>query len=155
MAVTRRWWRALSVSALAVAAAGCDLLGIGGPEGELHDQRAAWEALGIHDYSVTMQPQCYCPPEAIRTAVVQVRADTVLDVQDPATGEPPAFRQLYRTVEGLFDLIQDAFDRNAESVDVTYDEILHFPTNIAIDYDTNAYDEEIYYTVWGLATQRD
>jgi hypothetical protein len=154
MVAGRRRWLALGITALAASPPACGPLGIGGPENELRDRRAAWEAMGIHDYAITMQPSCYCLPEWIRTAVVVVRADTVLDVQDPNTGESLQHRYHYRTVSGLFDLIQDAFDRGAASVEVTYHETSHFPTSIAIDYEVNVADEEIGYTVWGLVMQR-
>lgn len=150
------WWRrGPAVAALASMGAGCGILGPGGSAGELRDRRAAWEALGIHDYSITMQPSCYCLPEWIRTAVVVVRTDTILDVRDAATGEPLEHRYHYRTVDGLFDLIQDALDRQAASVEVTYDATYHFPATIAIDYEINTADEEIWYTVSGLVTQRE
>ena len=118
-------------------------------------EAAAWEALDIHDYAVTVRPSCECLPEWIRTAVVLVRADTILDIQDADTGEPVEYRHHYRTVTGFFDLIQDALDRDAASVDVTYDSVLHFPTQIAIDYDVAIADDEIWYTVWGLVAQRN
>jgi len=46
----------------------------------------------------------------------------------------------------MFALIQDAIDREADKITVTYDETLGYPTAINIDYSVMMADEEQSYT---------
>ena len=58
--------------------------------------------------------------------------------------------QLYVTVEALFDLLEDAESEEAYSVDVEYDPLLGYPTDLFIDYSENTADEELGYRASGL-----
>jgi hypothetical protein len=51
------------------------------------------------------------------------------------------------TVEALLELLQDAYARGAERVDVTYDPEWGYPTSLYIDYDARIADEEVGYEV--------
>lgn len=55
--------------------------------------------------------------------------------------------QHYDTVEKLFDAIQDAIKRDADEVTVTYDPALGYPSNISIDFEEMAIDDEITFVV--------
>ena len=70
---------------------------------------------------------------------------------DLATGEvlDPNEVQLYLTIDGLFDLIQDAYDRNAHEVQVEFDPSRGYPTRIYIDYSEMIADEELGFTLLG------
>lgn len=50
------------------------------------------------------------------------------------------------TVEDAFALIQDAIDREADRIDVTYNATYGFPTVMNLDYSIMMADEEQYYT---------
>jgi hypothetical protein len=45
------------------------------------------------------------------------------------------------TVPGLFDFIQDAIDRSAVAINVTY-ESSGYPQNVSIDYDLRLADDQ-------------
>ena len=45
-------------------------------------------------------------------------------------------------INGLFEVIQDAIDDEADQITVSYDSELGYPTNIEIDYNVNAIDDE-------------
>ena len=55
--------------------------------------------------------------------------------------------ELFRTVDGLFDLVQDAYNRNAHEVQVEFDPSRGYPTRIWIDYVLMITDEEIGFTL--------
>ncbi len=65
-------------------------------------------------------------------------------MRDASSGE--AFADslfgLFYTVQGLFDVVQDAIDSGADEVSVTYDPDLHYPTEINIDL-IDVIDEEL------------
>ena len=56
----------------------------------------------------------------------------------------------WRPVEGLFDLVQDAIDRNAARLEATFDPATGFPGSFAADYDLAVADEELAFTAGGL-----
>jgi hypothetical protein len=87
---------------------------------------------------------------------VVVRGDSVRSATVVATGEPvPAnLLQAYRTVDGLFALLQDAYERNAVTVVVEYDDALKFPRTAYVDYSRSAIDEEFGWTIQTLWPQR-
>ena len=121
-----------------------------GPEMDrLGEQRALWEAQGLADYTYDVRRVCFCPfREGVRVTVV---AGVVAGATDLATGEvlEPNEVQLYLTIDGLFDLIQDAYDRNAHEVQVEFDPSRGYPTRIYIDYSEMIADEELGFTLLG------
>ena len=48
----------------------------------------------------------------------------------------------YYTIPGLFNLIQDAIDTGAYSLEAQYDAEFGYPTEVFIDYVSNIADEE-------------
>jgi hypothetical protein len=65
------------------------------------------------------------------------------------TGLPidPRFTPLFPAVEGLFAVVDSAVARNAAKIDAQYDALYGFPVRIAIDYVSNAIDDEITYVM--------
>ena len=55
--------------------------------------------------------------------------------------------ELFRTIDGLFDLVQDAYDRDAHEVQVDFDPDRGYPTRIWIDYVEMMMDEEMGFTL--------
>ena len=53
----------------------------------------------------------------------------------------------FHSVDSLFDIIEHAVDNEAETVAVSYDGELGYPTRIEIDYSGNAIDDEYVLTV--------
>ena len=54
---------------------------------------------------------------------------------------------LGKATDDLFDVLMDAFDRDAHEVRVTYDEATGIPADIWIDYEENTADEELGFAV--------
>ncbi len=113
----------------------------------LGEQRALWEALGLEDYTYGVRRVCLCPfREGVRATVVD---GAVAGATDLVTGEvlEPNEVQWYLTIDGLFDLVQDAYDRNAHDVQVEFDASRGYPTRIFIDYSEMIADEELGFTL--------
>lgn len=113
---------------------------------ELSDQRAVWEAQGLDDYSFVLQKSCFCPNEYTDPVLVTVAGDAVVDAvytdQSELAGQPAAADYGVVTVDGLFDLAEDAV-READEVEIEYDATWGFPTAIRIDYMRDAIDDEL------------
>ena len=48
----------------------------------------------------------------------------------------------YHTIDGLFHVIHDAINNEADQLSVSYDGELGYPTNVEIDYMSNSIDAE-------------
>ena len=96
------------------------------------------------DYDVTFQRSCFCPPEARQPLRLEVRSGEVRSVTPttPGAGAPPERMTAVRTVTEVFDLIQDAYDREAAAVRGDYDQTLGYPRELYIDYSERIADEE-------------
>jgi hypothetical protein len=116
---------------------------------DLRVQRERWAAQRILDYQLTLSRSCFCSPEGAGLVVLTVLEGEPVQWQYFLSGDliAPEWRAVFPTVEGLFDFVEDAIDRGAESIEVRYDEDLGLPTTIRIDYRLAAVDEEIAYEV--------
>jgi hypothetical protein len=134
-----------------------------GPDGRREVQRDLvenhqdWEALGISDYTFTFTRTCFCPVELFRPAEVVVRADVIESVTYLDDGQPvdPGILTSYQTIDELFEMIADAIERGAVTLDVTYDPDLHYPTDGYIDISEQIADEEQGFTATDLEPLAD
>jgi hypothetical protein len=61
----------------------------------------------------------------------------------------------FPTVDGLFDVLEEAVRRDAHRVDVTWDPETGVPVDLYVDYDENVADEETGYRVTEIPTPLD
>lgn len=115
----------------------------------LRFNRNLWNQRNISNYRYTLSNSCFCLPDARGPVVIEVRNGVTTSVTSVATGQPvdPQFFQQYNTIPKLFDVIEDAIDRRAYSLNVRYNSRLGYPTQIDIDYNSQIADEEIYLTI--------
>ncbi len=102
-----------------------------------------WLRLGVDDYTYTGIWLCACPPEYTTAVQVTVRDGRIADVapEDPAIGAVPEPERYL--VENVFDLLQDAYARNADRVSVEYDGPFGYPRTFLITYDLQRAWEEV------------
>lgn len=118
---------------------------------QLNNAKAKWESKNVEHYVVTQQLSCFCTPNSTHPVQFDVMSGSVVtgtlqDVNE--TDRIPASQLTVNpmTVEQAFAFIQDAIDREADSIDVAYDAEYGFPTKMNIDYSVMMADEEQYYT---------
>ena len=126
--------------------------GDGLPQSELGAHRRKWSARGVSSYRYTVRRVCRCAPPVTRAATVTVRDGVVRDAvyADDGTPVAPEIVRHLATVEQLFRIVQDALDRDAEELAVTYDPVYGYPRTIRVDYQKAATDDEQLYTASGL-----
>ena len=122
-------------------------------EVELNTHQALWRQAGVGDYSYVYDAQCECADnygQPVRLSVTDGRVRSVVYAE---SGALPLleYTPRYHSVDSLFDLIQDAVDNQADSVSVSYDGVLWYPTKIEIDYSSNAVDDEYILTVFDFS----
>ena len=141
-----RWSLLVGIGAVLV---GCSN-GVG--PGDLFDLERAmddWEDAAIQSYSYEVATACFCPPITTQPHRVSVIDGVVISAEAVADGTPvdPAFLSSFRTVEQLFQQIQDVIDLEPDFFEATYDSDLGYPTSINVDIEMNAADEEFFTTI--------
>lgn len=117
-----------------------------GPERtDLERNRELWEATGPATYVYGVERLCYCGMRGPARVTVE-NGEVVSVVLVEAEEDLPlseATAELFPGVDGLFDILEDAIERNAHAIDVTYDPRNGVPLEFFIDYLENAVDEEL------------
>ena len=113
----------------------------GGAQYELLVNRERWRAANLGDYSMEYLRSCFCAEEGLGLVRVTVHRDTVTAVTrltnlDWPAPSPP---ESWPTVDKLFDIVQQAIDRDSE-LEVEYDRTLGYPQSIVIDRQAMAND---------------
>ncbi|MEH2235614.1 DUF6174 domain-containing protein [Nostoc sp.] len=118
-------------------------------EKRLEFNRRFWNQQNISNYDYTLSNSCFCTPDARGPVIIKVRNGQTTSITSVATGKPvnPEFFQNYKTIPKLFDVIQDAINRKAFSLNVRYSARFGYPTQIDIDYNSQIADEEKYLTI--------
>ena len=125
------------------------------PQSELGAHHRKWSARAVSSYRYTVRRVCLCAPPVTRPAVVTVRDGAVREAvyADDGTPVAPEDVRFFATVDQLFRIVQDALDRGAEELAVTYDPVYGYPRTIRIDYRKAAVDDEQLYTASDLQPQ--
>ncbi|QSJ19344.1 hypothetical protein JYQ62_11835 [Nostoc sp. UHCC 0702] len=115
----------------------------------LQFNRDSWNDQNISNYRYTFSNSCFCIPDARGPVIIEVRNGETTSITSVATGQAvdPQYFQQYNTIPKLFNVIQDAINRNAYSLNVRYNAPLGYPTQIDINYDAQIADEEVYLTI--------
>ena len=124
--------------------AGCPVPALALTQDELDTSRSLWNINGLTDYNYVLQRQCNCIGDARRPGLVQVRGGAITAVSDVETLQP-INPSLFRTVDGLFDELQNAIDQSADDIQAEFDSRFNYPTSIWIDFDRGIADEELIY----------
>ena len=123
-------------------------------QGALDAARALWALEGGEDYDLTFNWQCFCLVDYVQRVDLEVRDGSIAGGAATDSGNALTAEQLaeYQTVSGLFDVIQDAIDRDAVVIRVTY-AAEGYPTEVWIDYDAGIADEERGFFVHSLTVR--
>jgi hypothetical protein len=126
---------------------------LGEKQRDLDRNRRRWESLGIVSYDYTLRRSCFCATEAIGPVRISVRNGVVTARVYVDTGQPVAsvFWDIFPAIDGVFDIVQKAIDREAADLRTSYDSGMYFPNEIVIDYVRNAVDDELTVTATGFA----
>lgn len=130
---------------------GCDLFGGNGHTTETDEAREKWASFQEGDYSFVVTRGCFCANAG--TYWIQVVDGEITIVQRVVDHEylsEDQFEQ-FPTIGDLFDLIDRALRESADEVQYSFDSDAGYPVSISIDWIRPAVDDEIHYSVQGVA----
>jgi hypothetical protein len=112
---------------------------------ELERAEARWERSGPESYVYAVQRICFCLVEETGPVRVRVEDGVAVEWTYVASGDPlpQTARARFPTVDGLFDILRDAYAEDAHDIVVSYDPHLGYPSEFSIDYDEQVADEEL------------
>lgn len=95
-------------------------------------------------YRFTWRRSCECSQESTTPIRITVQQGSIISAVNLETNQPVSTDtlQTLKTIEGVFDTIEDAYNENAASIQVVYDPTTSYPTSIGIDYDHGIADDE-------------
>ncbi len=121
-----------------------------GHQAALDEAMDSWDAFATTNYAFDFNWVCFCLIEWVSKVTLTASGGAIISADFVESGEPVTDEQqlnFYKTVDGLFDVIQDAIDRSAVSIQVEYDPDLGYPVSAFIDYETQLADEELGFEV--------
>jgi hypothetical protein len=105
-----------------------------GEREDLREAEARWADRGFTDYSIESRTSCFCAPDVLGWARLEVVDGVIIRVTLLETGEIITDERLsyWETVEDLFDAIHRSNDQDyLKDVTVQFDPALGFPTHVA------------------------
>jgi hypothetical protein len=111
---------------------------------ELESHREQFTQTMQGSYKFTWRKSCECTTEWTQPIRITVQQGSIISAIAVETNQPVSAALLadLKTIEGVFDLVQEAYNENAHSISVTYDPTTAFPASIGIDYSEQIADEE-------------
>ena len=106
----------------------------------------------VSNYQFNFRWICYCDPKYVDPVNISVREnkiDSATFVEDDIPIAVEGFER-YRTIEGLFDFVQEGVDKNANSISTYYHSELGYPVKASIDYEEDTIDEELGFEINSL-----
>jgi hypothetical protein len=141
--IVRSWAKGVLAISVVLATSSCSD-GPVAPVLELHQARALWGEVGPDSYRYTLRRSCFCGPAALGPVRVTVFDGVAVGWRYlDGTTVPEALRPYFPGVLGLFDILEEAYDEDAHSVEVTYDDETGAPLSFFIDYRFEVADEEM------------
>ena len=113
------------------------------------DARARWVANRPDSYEFVMTRSCLCSADFMRPVLVVVSGMTVTGRTriDDGSPLPAEWDTSFPSIDGLFDLMDDARMRHYAAVNAVYDTVAGYPTSVLLDYQANVADDESHYAV--------
>jgi hypothetical protein len=133
------------VSFAALSGTACDdVFGID-DESDLERAQQRWADEGPASYTFVFGRSCFCGWETTRPARITVVNRVVVSRHYVDTGDPvpQQWERYYPAMEGVFQIVHDAINRDADEVNARYDSRLGYPIDVEIDYVHNAIDDEL------------
>ena len=132
--------------------AGCAAMGsaLGDPS-EIEQNKEKWQDAGISHYRYHLSISCFCVFVENMPLVIEVQDGEIVSMEFHNGAEiDPSLLELfekYATIDRIFAEVEAGLNGAADNVVVTYDPTYGFPTEVTLDFEQQAADDEIYLTL--------
>tara|TARA_B100000795_G_scaffold267260_1_gene251763 strand:- start:409 stop:858 length:450 start_codon:yes stop_codon:yes gene_type:complete len=111
---------------------------------ELEKNIEKWHSFKICNYTITRAISCYCLDKYTIPKSFKIENCVVTHIDN----EPYQDNQLAlnKTIDEMFEFINELHTKNTHILEVTYDEKYGFPTYLYVDYDKMIADDETSYS---------
>jgi len=128
---------------------------------ELTNSEKLWKDQGLRNYDFTLERQCFCPEDWRGPVNIQVRNGSAVSVTYVSSGAAVTEGKFDNadTIDKLFTMLKNAytgkgdFEQKADTINVTYNAQMGYPTTFFIDVSQMIADEEQGYTVTNLVAR--
>jgi len=132
---------------LAIALTACSGLG----QSDFSRNQQKWQDANISHYRFNVFVGCFCAFTQDMPLVVEVKDGEVVSMEyqtgNPIDDSNREYFSKFATIDRLFSELEADLGGEADNVTVTYDSTHGYPTEISIDFITEAADDELYLTV--------
>ena len=109
----------------------------------------------VANYQFNFRWICFCALKSMEPVNITVRENRIDNAAFVERDVPGAIEDIedYRTIDGLFDLLQEGIDKNAHIISAHYHSELGYPIDVWIDYDEAIADEELGFEIDSLVVE--
>ncbi len=137
---------------LTLALAACTAVGNAlGRQSEVEQNKEKWQNSGISHYRYHLSVSCFCVFTQDMPLIIEVQDGKVISIeyQSGNTIDPSLLElfERYATIDRVFAEIEAGLNGAADNVTVKYDPAYCFPSDVTIDVEKQATDDEVYLTL--------
>jgi hypothetical protein len=132
--------------------AGCS--GLSSPGHGYDEHLATWTKAGVTSYTFTFHIGGQSGPHAGRVTVQNGHVDGVVPMKTSSSAqpiEPLSYEPTRPSIDDVWALLRRDL-KTADRVEVSYDDVFGFPSQVRVDRDKNAIDDEYGYGITDFAT---
>ena len=142
----------LLVLFMALVLAACTAVGSAmGSQSEIEQNKEAWRDANISHYRYELFISCFCAFNEDMPLLIEVQDGKVVSMEFQSGKEiDPSLNELfdkYATIDRIFAEVEAGLNGAADNVVVKYDPTYGFPTEVTIDVEQQAADDELYLTI--------
>jgi len=122
-----------------------------GSQSEFEQNQEKWQAAGISHYHYQLSISCFCVFTQDMPLIIEVRDGKIVSMEylngkqiDPSLLE---LFERYATIDRVLGEVKAGLNGAADEVIVKYDPTYSFPTEVKIDVEKQATDDELYLTL--------
>lgn len=132
--------------------AGCAAMGNAlGNQSEIEQNREKWQDAAISHYRFHLFVGCFCVFTQDMPLIIEVQDGKVVSMEYQSGNEiDPSLMDLfnkYATIDRIFAEVEAGLNGAADNVVVKYDPTYGFPSEVTIDFEQQAADDEVYLTL--------
>ena len=122
-----------------------------GSQTEIGQNKDKWQDANISHYRYELYISCFCVFNEDMPLIIEVQDGKVVSMEFQSGKEiDPSLLELfdkYATIDRIFAEVEAGLNGAADNVVVKYDPTYGFPTEVTIDVEQQAADDELYLTI--------